>query len=43
MKDLLVVEDNGRTLYYRPLEREREDGVIATLVGYRKDGKDFWY
>lgn len=42
-KNLLQIEDEGRLLYYRPLTETRPDGVCATLVGYSKNGRDYWY
>ncbi|HOC56648.1 MAG TPA: hypothetical protein PKI20_13580 [Verrucomicrobiota bacterium] len=42
-KKLLQVKDGSRTLYYSPLPRPRKDGVVATLVGYRKAGRTHWY
>lgn len=42
-KNLVKINDAGRMLYYQPLGKTRRDGVCATLVGYRKDGRDHWY
>jgi hypothetical protein len=38
-----LVRDNGRTLFYQALRKVRQDGVCATLVGYWRAGKEYWY
>ena len=38
-----VIVSRRLTLYYRPLKTVRENGVSGELVGYKKNGKIFWY
>lgn len=40
---LIRVRDGDRTLYFRRLPTPRADGVVATLVGYRRAGATHWY
>jgi hypothetical protein len=42
-KNLIIVEERRRTLYYHMLSEPRKDGVVAVLFGYRKQGKDYWF
>jgi len=39
---LIKIKDAKRTLYYKPV-KPNQNGITATLVGYRKNGKDRWY
>ncbi len=43
MNNIMTVIDNDRLLYYQPLPETRPDGVCATLIGYQRDGVDYWY
>lgn len=37
------IKDNGRTLIYQPLPKPTKSGVVATLIGYRKNGITRFY
>lgn len=43
MDKIMKIKDGKRTLFYRKLKKVREDGVSGTLIGYRKNNKNYWY